>query len=101
VDLSGIRGRYLTSRPEPAKSSNNKNICWTCLCYSGDNQSESEGDLGDAGGRVKRSDAAAAYQNEEESAQEFSGQHAPYVAVVRDVVEPDHSLRTCITTHTF
>ena len=76
-------------------------FCGTCLRYSGDSQSESEGDLRDAVWTVKRSDAAAANQHKEECAQEFSGQHPPYVAVVRDVVEPDHSLCTCIPTRKF
>lgn len=104
MDLRRIRGRYLKSPPETAKTYNKKKtkICGTCLRYSGDSQSESEGDLED-GGRsfVKNCDAAAANQDEEKRAQEFSGQHPPYVAVVRDVVESDHSLRTCIPTHAF
>ena len=100
MDLRGIRGRYLTSRPEPAKISNKKKICGTCLCHRGDEQSESEGDVGDAGGVIIEINDAAGYENEEEGAQEFSAKHAPYVAVVRDVVQPNYSLRTCIPTHT-
>lgn len=76
-------------------------ICGTCLCYSGDSQSESEGDLDDVDDWSRTNDAAAANQDEEKRAQEFSGQHAPYVAVVRDVVESDHSLHTCIPTPSF
>jgi hypothetical protein len=49
---------------------------------------------------IEISGAAAGYENEEEGAQEFSDKHAPYVAVVRDVVQPNYSLRTCIPTHT-
>ena len=98
VNFCGTRGRYVTCRPETGKTSNKK-ICGTCLRYRGNSQAESEGDRDVTAGAGQRSDAAAANQDKEERAQEFSGQHAPYVAVVRDVVQPDHSPRTCVTTH--
>lgn len=69
------------------------------LHYRGNSQSESEGDLDDAGRGVPWSNTAAANQDEEERSQEFSRQHAPYVAVVRDVVQPNHSPCTCWLSH--
>jgi len=69
------------------------------LCYRSHSQSESEGDLDDTGGVFPGSDTAAAHQHKEECAQELGGQHAPDVAVVRDIVQPHQSLRTCVPIH--